>query len=104
MKIRNKLTLLFTIIFAALLLVFSFLIYLSSATTRKEQYYKRLQQQAITKTNLLLDAKVTPNVLQLMYKTYPNTFSHENVSVYDTAFHLPYQHGFQFAKLKQHPS
>ena len=101
MKIRNKLTLLFTIIFAALLLVFSFLTYLSSATTRKEQYYKRLHQQAITKANLLLDAKVTPRVLQLIYKNSPNTLFQEEVAVYDTAFHLLYHDAVDIDKVKE---
>lgn len=101
MKIRNKLTLLFTIIFAALLLVFSFWTYLSSATTRKEQYYERLHQQAITKANLLLDAKVAPNVLQLIYKNSSNTLFQEEVAVYDTAFHLLYHDAVDIDKVKE---
>src|SRR5258708_5658957 len=101
MKIRNKLTLLFTIIFAALLLVFSFLIYLSSASNRKEQYYKRLHQQATTKANLLFDAKVTPSVLQLIYKNSPNSLFQEEVAVYDTSFHLLYHDAVDIDKVKE---
>lgn len=101
MKIRNKLTLLFTLFFAGLLLVCFLFIYIASAKTRKEQYYKRLYEQAITKANLLLDAKVMPNVLQLIYKNSPNTLFQEEVAVYDTAFHLLYHDAVDIDKVKE---
>lgn len=101
MKIRNKLTFLFTILFAGLLVVCFLFIYLSSAQTRKEQYYKRLYQQAITKANLLLDAKVAPNVLQLIYKNSPNTLYQEEVAIYDTAFQLLYHDAVDIDKVKE---
>lgn len=101
MKIRNKLTLLFTLFFAGLLLVCFLFIYISSAKTRKEQYYKRLYEQAITKANLLLDAKVMPNVLQLIYKNSPNTLSQEEVAIYDTGFHLLYHDAVDIDKVKE---
>ncbi|WP_431209268.1 hypothetical protein ACQ86N_24070 [Puia sp. P3] len=73
MKIRLKLTLLFAGLFAALLLVFSLVIYFSNASQREEEYFKRLRQLAITKTNLLLEAKVQPAVLQVIYENSLNT-------------------------------
>src|SRR6185437_13936405 len=44
----------------------------------------------ITKANLLLDAKVTPSVLQLIYKNSPNSLFQEQVAIYDTHFNLLY--------------
>ena len=90
MKIRLKLTLLFCALFGILLLGFSLLIYYSSANGREEEYFKRLRQLAITKTNLLLDAKVQPSVLQLIYKNSLNSLPQEEVAIFDTAFHLLY--------------
>jgi signal transduction histidine kinase len=101
MKIRLKLTLLFTALFAALLLVFCLVIYFSNARDREDQYFKRLRQQAITKTNLLLGAKVQPTVLQLIYKNSLNSLPQEEVAVYDTAFHLLYHDAVYIDRVKE---
>ena len=101
MKIRIKLTLLFTALFAALLLVFCLVIYFSNARDREDQYFKRLRQQAITKTNLLLGAKVQPTVLQLIYKNSLNSLPQEEVAVYDTAFHLLYHDAVYIDRVKE---
>jgi signal transduction histidine kinase len=101
MKIRLKLTLLFTALFAALLLIFCLVIYFSNARDREDQYFKRLRQQAITKTNLLLGAKVQPTVLQLIYKNSLNSLPQEEVAVYDTAFHLLYHDAVYIDRVKE---
>jgi signal transduction histidine kinase len=101
MKIRLKLTLLFTALFAALLLVFCLVIYFSNARDREDQYFKRLRQQAITKTNLLLGAKVQPTVLQLIYKNSLSSLPQEEVAVYDTAFHLLYHDAVYIDHVKE---
>jgi signal transduction histidine kinase len=90
MTIRIKLTLLFAGLFAALLLIFCLAIYWSNARQREDDYYKRLKQLAITKTNLLLDAGVEPSVLQLIYKNSLTSLPQEEVAIFDTAFHLLY--------------
>jgi len=90
MKIRDRLTLLFTALIAGLLLAFAFVIYYSYSQNREEEYFKRIKEQAITKANLLLDAKVTPSVLQLIYKNSPNSLFQEQVAIYDTHFNLLY--------------
>ena len=101
MKIRLKLTLLFTALFAALLLVFCLVIYFSNARDREDQYYKRLRQLAITKTDLLLAAKVQPTVLQLIYKNSLSSLPQEEVAVYDTAFHLLYHDAVYIDHVKE---
>ena len=101
MKIRLKLTLLFTSLFAALLLAFALVIYFSYAANRADEYYKRLKQQAITKANLLLETKIPPQVLQVIYKNSPNSLFQEEVAIYDTAFHLLYHDAVEIDKVKE---
>lgn len=101
MKIRIKLILLFLVLFSALLLAFAVFIYFSSAQTRKEEYYKHLKREAITKANMLLDAKVPPTVLQLIYKNSANSLFEEEVAIYDTSFNLRYHDAVQIDKVKE---
>ncbi|MDR3716455.1 MAG: ATP-binding protein [Puia sp.] len=101
MKIRVKLTLLFSALFALLLLGFSLVIYFSNANGREEEYFKRLRQLAITKTNLLLDAKVQPAVLQLIYKNSLNSLPQEEVAVFDTGFNLLYHDAGDIDRVKE---
>jgi signal transduction histidine kinase len=101
LKIRYKLSLLFTLLFAVIICGFAFFIYFSSAENREEEYYKRLRQLAVTKTNLLLDAKVEPGVLQTIYKNSPGSLFQEEVAVYDTDFHLLYHDAVNIDKIKE---
>jgi len=100
-KIRTKLTLLFAGLFASLLLCFSLLIYFSNANQREEEYFKRLRQLAITKTHLLLEAKVQPAVLQLIYENSLNTLPQEEVAIFDTSFYLLYHDAGSIDKVKE---
>jgi len=101
MQIKTRLTLLFTSLVAALLLAFALTVYFTSSEAREDEYYKRLQQQAATKANLLFDTKVAPAVLQLIYKNAPNALFQEEVAVYDTAFHLLYHDAVEVDKVKE---
>ncbi len=101
MKIRNKLTLLFTGIIAALLLIFAMVIYFSFSQNREDEYYSLLRHTAITKANLLLDAKVAHSVLQLIYHNSENTLFQEEVAIYDTTFHLLYHDAVEIDKVKE---
>ncbi|NIG54839.1 HAMP domain-containing sensor histidine kinase [Chitinophaga sp. Cy-1792] len=103
MKIRTRLTLLFTGIIAALLLLFVAAVYVSYAHDREDEYYKNLRQQAITKANLLFDAQIGPQVLQLIYKNSSGSLSQEEVAIYDTAFHLLYHDAVDIDKVKETP-
>lgn len=101
MQIKTKLTLLFTLLMAAMLLTFALTVYFSSSETREEEYFKRLKQQAATKAGLLLDTKIAPEVLQLIYKNAPNSLFQEEVAIYDTAFHLLYHDSVEIDKVKE---
>jgi signal transduction histidine kinase len=101
MKIRLKLTLLFTALFAALLLVFALAIYFSNAKDREDQYFERLHELAVTKADLLLGAKVQPAVLQLIYKNSLSSLPQEEVAIYDTGFHLLYHDAVYIDRVKE---
>jgi signal transduction histidine kinase len=101
MKIRTKLLLLFLALFGTLLLAFAVFIYISSANAREKEFFKHLRSEAITKANLLLDAKISPVVLQLIYKNAPNNLFEEEVAVYDTSFKLLYHDAVQIDKVKE---
>lgn len=101
MQIKTRLTILFTSLVAALLFIFALTVYFTSAETREEEYFTRLKQQASTKANLLLDTKIAPHVLQLIYKKTPNALFQEEVAIYDTAFHLLYHDAVEIDKVKE---
>lgn len=101
MQIKNRLTLLFTLLVAAVLSAFALMVYISSARIREDEYFKRLKQQATMKANLLFDSKIEPDVLQLIYKKTPTFLFQEEVAIYDTAFHLLYHDAVDIDKVKE---
>ncbi|RTL59152.1 MAG: HAMP domain-containing histidine kinase [Sphingobacteriales bacterium] len=101
MQIKIKLTLLYTLLVAALLSAFALTVYFTSAETREDEYFKRLKQQASTKASLLLDTKIEPHVLQLIYKKSPNALFQEEMAIYDTAFNLLYHDAVEVDKVKE---
>jgi signal transduction histidine kinase len=100
-KIRLKLTLLFTALFAGLLLVFALTIYFTQAAQREQEYFKRLRQLAVTKANLLFQARVQEGVLQLIYQNSLGTLPQEEVAIYDTAYHLLYHDAMDIDKVRE---
>lgn len=103
MKIRNKLTLLFTSITAVIVVGFASLIYFSSANDREREFYKNLKQQGLTKANLLLEAKVDPQTLQTIYRNTKDVLYEEEMAVYDTSFNLLYHDAVDIDFVKETP-
>lgn len=90
MKIRTRLTLLFTLITAAILLIFAAIIYFSAKQNRENEFYSALKKEAITKANLFLNAKVDASTLQTIYRNNRQILNEVEVAIYDTSFHLLY--------------
>lgn len=90
MKIRYKLTILFTLITASLLILFAAYIFIRASTDRHEEFYINLKKEAITKANVLFDAQVDAEVLQTIYRKNRELLSEVEVAIYDTQFHLLY--------------
>lgn len=101
MKIRLRLTLLFTALFATLLAAFAIVIYVSYADNREDEYFKRLKVQASNRANMWLEATVSPAVLQLLHRNAANTLTEEEVAIYDTAHHLLYHDAAGIDKVKE---
>ena len=68
MKIRTRLTILFTFITATILLVFAGIILISAKENREKEFYALLKKEAITKANLFFNAKVNSKTLQDIYR------------------------------------
>jgi two-component system, OmpR family, sensor histidine kinase ArlS len=90
MKIRTRITILFTLITAALLLAFVLVIYYSARADREKEFYHLLKKEAITKANLFLNARVDTRTLQDIYRNNRQILNEVEVAVYDTAFTLLY--------------
>lgn len=103
MKIRLKLILLFASINVIILTSFATFIYVSSSADREEEFYKNLRRQALTKANLLLDAKVASFTLQTIYQNARDILHEEEVAVYDSAFNLLYHDAVDIDLVKETP-
>lgn len=101
MKIRTRLTLLFTIITASILLVYASIIYLSAKENREKEFYASLKKEAITKANLFLNAKVNSKTLQNIYKNNRATLNEVEVAIYNTSFELLYHDAVDIDKVKE---
>ncbi len=90
MKIRTRLTILFTLITAIILLLFATVIYFSAKENRETEFYNLLKKEAITKANLFLNANVDKKILQDIYHNNRKILNEVEVAIYDTSFVLLY--------------
>lgn len=90
MKIRNKLTLLFTLITATILYLFAFIIYYTASQDREKEFYNSLKKEAITKANLFFNANVDAKTLQDIYHNNRKVLNEVEVAIYDSNFVLLY--------------
>lgn len=90
MKIRTRLTILFTVITAIILLLFAAIIYLSAKEKRETEFYSLLKKEAITKANLFFNANVDKKILQDIYHNNRKILNEVEVAIYDTDFKLLY--------------
>src|SRR5690606_36010077 len=88
MKIKDRLTLLFSIITAAILFLFAFIIYYSANKDRDREFNTLLKKEAITKANLFLNASVDKTTLQDIYRNNRKILNEVEVAIYDTQFTL----------------
>lgn len=101
MKIRTRLTLLFTLITATILLAFAFVIYHVDTVNREKEFYSLLKKEAITKANLILNASVEPEILQDIYRSNRQILNEVEVAIYDTEFNLLYHDAMDIDFVKE---
>jgi len=90
MKIRTRLTILFTFITGAILLAFATVVYITTKENREKEFYTLLKKEAITKANLFLNARVDKKTLQDIYHNNRKILNEVEVAIYDTSFTLLY--------------
>lgn len=90
MKTRTRLTILFTLITATILLAFAAVIYYTAKENREKEFYTLLKKEAITKANLFLNASVEKQTLQDIYHNNRKILNEVEVAIYDTGFALLY--------------
>ncbi|WP_143962869.1 ATP-binding protein [Litoribacter populi] len=103
MKIKSRLSFLFTLFSAVLLGGFTYAIYLTYLHNREEEFYKKIQLQAITKAELLLEAKVHASTLQTIYESSYNVLFQEEVAIYTTDYELLYHDAVEIDIVKETP-
>ncbi|MCV9928640.1 HAMP domain-containing histidine kinase [Flavobacterium sp. LS1R49] len=101
MKIRTRLTILFTLITATILLVFAAIILISAKENREKEFYTLLKKEAITKANLFFNAKVNKKILQDIYRNNRTTLNEVEVAIYTTSFQLLYHDAVDIDVVKE---
>lgn len=103
MKIRAKLTLIYTIISATLLLAFILIVNYSASSNRENEFYELLKKEAVTKANLFFNANIESQILQDIYRNNIKTLNEVEVAIYDSAFNLLYHDAFDIDIVKITP-
>ncbi|WP_027000601.1 HAMP domain-containing sensor histidine kinase [Eisenibacter elegans] len=103
MKIRSRLTLLFTLITATILLAFASVIYISAKENREKEFYSLLRKEALTKANLFFNAKVEIQTLQDIYRSNRQILNEVEVAIYDSSFNLLYHDAVDIDFVKETP-
>ncbi|WP_404986245.1 ATP-binding protein [Chryseobacterium sp. M5] len=101
MKIRTRLTILFTLITATILLVFAAIILFSAQENREKEFYALLKKEAITKANIFLNAKVDSKTLQNIYRNNRTTLNEVEVAIYKPSFKLLYHDAVDIDVVKE---
>lgn len=103
MKIRTRLTLIYTFFTAAILFTFAIVIYISAKENREKEFYTSLKKEAITKANLFFNAEVPTQTLQDIYRNNRKILNEVEVAIYDPNFNLLYHDAIDIDLVKETP-
>lgn len=91
MTIRTRLTWQFTIIVASILLLFYLSVYFFYADFRRDEYYTRLTNKALTAARLLIDVQeIDHDLLKIIDRNSYNALHNENIYIFDRGNSLIY--------------
>lgn len=102
-KIRTRLSLLYTFLTAGILLIFASIVYFSASKQRKKEFLSLLRKEAITKANLILDARVDAETLQQIYRSNREILNEVEVAIYNQYFELVYHDAVDIDFVKETP-
>ncbi|WP_293946776.1 MULTISPECIES: HAMP domain-containing sensor histidine kinase [unclassified Sphingobacterium] len=103
MQIRTRITILFTVVTAAILTIFACTVYFSAVENREKEFYALLKKEAYTKANLFLNAKVDKKTLEDIYHNNRKILNEVEVAIYDTSFKLLYHDAVDIDFVKETP-
>ena len=101
MKIRTTLTLKYTVVTAAVLLLCMIIIYLASEYTRSRTFFYNLKSEAITKVHLFLQNETSAETMQSIYLNNRQFINEVEVAVYTTDFKIIYHDAIQSDIIKE---
>ncbi|WP_421830292.1 HAMP domain-containing sensor histidine kinase [Larkinella sp.] len=91
MKIRNRIALQFSLIVATILLAFSIVIYVTTTTYSRDDFYDRLKSKALTTARFLIQVnEVDHNLLKIIDRNTLTALYDEKVLVFDEQNRLIY--------------
>ncbi|AZB23232.1 HAMP domain-containing sensor histidine kinase [Chryseobacterium bernardetii] len=103
MKIRTRLTLLFTIITAMLMIFYGIAVYYSSSEAREVSFYAQLRNEAVAKANLFFQSTLNEKEMHRVYKNNTKTINEVQVAIYDPEFNLVYHDDSKVDFVKEDP-
>lgn len=102
MNIRTRLTYLFTLLVATLLLLFCLTIYLLSARYRKNEFYNRLRAEAFTSVELLFGSEtISPELFKLLDRNQLTVLYGEEIIIYNYLNKIVYESGTDYLAVKE---
>ena len=88
MKVKNKLSLQFTFMFAVLLLIVLYGIYLFVEHNRIESFFSRLDNRAVTAAQFYLaEDNLSKENFTKVLKKFPQSLPQESIRIYDDSYH-----------------
>lgn len=103
MKVRTRLTLLFTLVTAMLISFYGVAIYYSSKEARETSFYTELKSEAVAKANLFFQGALSEKEMHQLYKNNTQTLSEVQVAIYDSHFNLVYHDDSKVDYVKETP-
>jgi signal transduction histidine kinase len=103
MKIRTRLTLLFTIVTAMLMIFYGIAVYYSSSEAREASFYAQLRNEAVAKSNLFFQSTLSEKEMHRVYKNNTKTINEVQVAIYDPEFNLIYHDDSKVDFVKEDP-
>ncbi len=102
--IRQRISIAFTLLTGAILLVFAAFVYVSSTARREALFYQLLRQEALSKASLFLEAKMPAATLQEIHRRTYQMVTDVEVAIYvDSAFTLLYHDDVKQDRVKETP-
>lgn len=101
MQLKTKLSILYSIITAGIIMAFAVFIYLSAKKNRESEFYKVLNKEAITKVKLFLEAEVSDTILKEIYQSNKSIIDEVQVAIYNKDFELIYHDDLNLDVVKE---